>query len=169
MSGRAVRLVRTIASLFLLSCGSNTPRILSEYGTRTGVEGVLNVRRQPHPGVDLEATSGDAVLAARAGVVEWVYESSLSGVNVAIRHDDSTRFWTSYSHLSWTRLQRGDAVLRGAVIGGVGLTKNSGGVVHLHWEYCRDRGCHVTEDPLTLRPRCLSNATEAGTVFPLRC
>jgi hypothetical protein len=51
-----------------------------------------------------------------------------------------------------------ESVRRGEQIGEVGLFPDSGGVVHVHWELCRNSSCtrepNRTEDPIPYTIGC---------------
>ncbi len=88
-----------------------------------------------HDGIDIAATAGEQVLAAKAGTVTAVYTDDFYGTTVEISHDDG---WvTVYSNLTETALvSAGDAVAAGTVIGAVGDTAiaECAEDPHLHFE-----------------------------------
>ena len=74
-----------------------------------------------HNGVDIAAEEGTEVMAAADGEVYTVYEDESLGYTVVIRHEGG--YTTRYSSLSEDiRVQAGDQVLLGDVIGTVGAT-----------------------------------------------
>ena len=74
-----------------------------------------------HNGVDIAAEEGTEVMAAADGEVYTVYEDESLGYTVVIRHEGG--YTTRYSSLSQdVRVQAGDQVLLGDVIGTVGAT-----------------------------------------------
>ncbi len=74
-----------------------------------------------HNGVDIAAEEGTEVMAAADGEVYTVYEDESLGYTVVIRHEGG--YTTHYSSLSQDiRVQAGDQVLLGDVIGTVGST-----------------------------------------------
>ncbi|NBT59993.1 M23 family metallopeptidase, partial [bacterium] len=81
--------------------------VSSVYGERWG---------RPHEGIDIAATSGTPVKAARSGKVIYS-ENRISGYGnmVVIRHSPS--FATVYAHLSRIGVRTGDYVERGKIIG----------------------------------------------------
>ncbi len=88
-----------------------------------------------HNGVDLAATSGQTVLAAKAGTVSAVYEDDYYGGTVIIRHEDG--YTTQYSNLSTlAAVAAGDTVKAGDIIGTVGGTAllELAQAPHLHFE-----------------------------------
>ncbi len=100
-----------------------------------------------HPGVDLAATAGTAVLAATSGqisVVEGIQESGGYGNYVCI--DNTPVIRTCYAHLSAVLVAPGQDVETGQRIGRVGSTGHSTGP-HLHFEL-RLGADHLPADPL---------------------
>ena len=74
-----------------------------------------------HNGVDIAADAGTEVVAAAAGEVYTTYEDESLGYTVVIRHEGG--YTTHYSSLGEDiRVQAGDQVLMGQVIGTVGST-----------------------------------------------
>ena len=104
--------------------------VTSEYGPRWGTT---------HLGIDLGASQGTPVKAAKAGTVNWVqhwdgYSKSGNqsyGNVVRIAHADGKT--TLYAHLHTIAVRHGQSVNQGQVIGTVGNTGNSFGA-HLHFE-----------------------------------
>lgn len=90
-----------------------------------------------HWGVDLAANRGTEIFAAGDGQVIYVGKGfSGYGRLVIIEHDG--KFATFYSHLQNFRVQEGDKVVRGDVIGTMGDSGNARGV-HLHFELRQDK------------------------------
>jgi murein DD-endopeptidase MepM/ murein hydrolase activator NlpD len=86
-----------------------------------------------HTGIDLSASSGTPILAARGGHVIWT-NADLSGPygnNTLIDHGDGLS--TFYAHQSSFNVNPGQRVRSGQVIGYVGTTGYSTGP-HLHFE-----------------------------------
>jgi len=89
--------------------------------------------RSCHTGVDISASSGTEIIAARTGVVIWT-KSELGGPygnNTLIDHGNGLA--TFYAHQSGFAVQAGQKVKKGEVIGYVGSTGYSTGS-HLHFE-----------------------------------
>lgn len=85
-----------------------------------------------HKGIDLSTyRSGDPVIAAASGQVVTVGYDTGYGNYVIIKHNHG--FYTRYAHLSAFRVQKGQLVNQGDVIGNVGNTGNTTGP-HLHYE-----------------------------------
>lgn len=94
----------------------------SHYGYRNG-------RR--HTGTDIPLSTGDPVLAAFGGTVRVSMFNSGYGNLVVIRHPNGLE--TYYAHLSERKVEEGDVVNSGDVIGLGGSTGRSTGP-HLHFE-----------------------------------
>lgn len=88
-----------------------------------------------HNGMDLAATPGQTVLAAKAGTVTAVYEDEKLGNTVVIRHDGG---WTThYANLTEASyVKAGDTVAAGDIIGTVGVSARTelAQESHLHFE-----------------------------------
>lgn len=100
-----------------------------------------------HAGIDIDGSTGDPVVAARAGqvTVAGVYDDC-GGLEVHIDHGDGFESW--YRHLSFVEVAVGARVAAGARIGRVGNTGCSLGS-HLHFAI-RLNGSWV--DPLRYLP-----------------
>jgi murein DD-endopeptidase MepM/ murein hydrolase activator NlpD len=84
-----------------------------------------------HSGVDIEGETGDPIVAAASGIVEFAGDDGDGyGLKVVIRHDD--KMSTLYSHLTDTIVSKG-RVERGQKIGTVGCSGSCSGD-HLHFE-----------------------------------
>lgn len=84
-----------------------------------------------HSGIDYKAPIGEPVKATAAGRVSKVGRNGGYGKMVEIVHANG--FTTRFAHLSQILVEKGDEVLKGAVIGQVGSTGRSTGP-HLHYE-----------------------------------
>lgn len=88
-----------------------------------------------HRGVDLVALTNDYSVHAAAAGTAYAYPLSDGhpyGNRVVVDHGDS--YYTIYGHLSLITAQSGQPVSAGQSIGTMGMTGNSGGGVHLHFE-----------------------------------
>lgn len=85
-----------------------------------------------HAGVDFNGETGDPVYAATDGRVEYA-EFNYGGYGnlIMIMRNDGTQ--TRYAHLHKLKVQEGDRVSAGQLIGTIGNTGNSSGS-HLHFE-----------------------------------
>jgi len=98
----------------------------------------FGMRRDPftgqadfHPGLDISAEKGTAILATADGIVELAAPSGDYGNLVVINHGFGLA--TRYGHLSKFAVWQGQQVKRGDVIGYVGATGRATGP-HLHYE-----------------------------------
>ena len=105
-----------------------------------------------HTGIDIPASSGTSILAAKSGVVTTSTYNNSYGNYVVVSHSDGTS--TLYAHMVRRNCSKGDTVSQGQVIGYVGTTGSSTGN-HLHFEV-RVNGSRVdpinyfTDLPLTI-------------------
>ena len=105
-----------------------------------------------HTGIDIPASSGTSILAAKSGVVTTSTYNNAYGNYVVVSHSDGTS--TLYAHMVRRNCSKGDTVSQGQVIGYVGTTGSSTGN-HLHFEV-RVNGSRVdpinyfTDLPLTI-------------------
>jgi len=117
-----------------------TTTITSQFGVRRAYNG--GPPGGYHGGVDFRGEIGHPVRAAAAGRVVLAEELKVRGNMVIIDHGMGVH--TGYCHLSELKVQAGDRVEQGQVIGLVGDTGLVSGS-HLHWEI---RIAGVTVDPL---------------------
>lgn len=105
-----------------------------------------------HTGIDIPASSGTSILAAKSGVVTTSTYNNSYGNYVVVSHSDGTS--SLYAHMVRRNCSKGDTVSQGQVIGYVGTTGSSTGN-HLHFEV-RVNGSRVdpinyfTDLPLTI-------------------
>ena len=86
--------------------------------------------RSPHKGMDISGGSGQAIVAPRAGTVAATGNYFFNGNTVLVDHGQG--FITMYCHLSDIRVEEGQRVVTGDVLGAVGATGRVTGP-HLHF------------------------------------
>lgn len=103
-----------------------------------------------HPGIDFKVPVGTSVRAALTGVVLSVDSGSPAGTAIVLDHQDGRR--TLYSGLKQAKVDVGDKVKQGQVIGQVGEPGEGeiGDGPHLHFELSRDG---EPADPVSLFKR----------------
>ena len=159
-------------------------RVLSPYGSRSAVsrrdDGFVVKRERLHSGVDFRVDlNGGPALAAADGTVDLIEFDGDAGFMISVGHP-GTRYWTRYVHLRSAAVRVGERVRRGQVLGEVGVFKNSGGVMHVHFQLCRTVTCHgsgemgSTEDPLSRTVGCFDPERvypdlELVLTYPVRC
>ena len=97
-------------------------RVTSGYGPRWG---------RLHAGIDIGASSGTPIQAAKAG--EVIFSGVYSGYGNCVIIDHGGGLTTLYAHQSRVAAREGAQVERGQLIGYVGSSGNSTGP-HLHFE-----------------------------------
>jgi murein DD-endopeptidase MepM/ murein hydrolase activator NlpD len=103
-------------------------RISSDYGTRVDP---LHGRTSFHEGIDLAASIGSVVRAVAPGQVIFSGYHAGYGRVIALRHSDEVT--TLYAHCWAVRVNVGDRVQAGSVLGFVGESGRATGP-HLHFE-----------------------------------
>ncbi len=86
---------------------------------------------EQHKGIDIATTYNTPVIATADGIVKFVGKDELYGLHIIIHHNSG--YETLYAHLSHVRVQPGEAVTRGQIIGFVGVTGHTSGP-HVHYE-----------------------------------
>ena len=119
-----------------------TPEVSSEFGIRSNPFGSGGF--EVHKGLDFVGAQGDIVAAAGDGVVTLAGQNGGYGIAVTLDHENG--YETLYGHLSKLRVQVGDRVKRGQIIGYIGSTGRSSGP-HLHFSLYKD---DVAIDPRTV-------------------
>ncbi|MEJ5188364.1 M23 family metallopeptidase [Treponema sp. J25] len=117
-------LKRVLGTLFIMPIKG---RISSPYGWR---EDPFTGDRRFHAAIDIVAPLGTPVPASREGRVAAVGFNMVYGNYVILSHDGG--YQTMYAHLDSVRIQKGQSLSQGAIIGTVGTTGYSTGP-HLHF------------------------------------
>lgn len=107
-------------------------RVTSRFGAR--VDPFEGTTRQ-HDGVDIAASEGAPVRAARAGVVRYAGDRGSYGNVVIVDHGEGLE--TRYAHCASVTVRAGDLVSAGEQVASVGSTGRSTGA-HLHFEVRKD-------------------------------
>jgi murein DD-endopeptidase MepM/ murein hydrolase activator NlpD len=125
------------------------PKISSKYGKRN--HPVRKVSRH-HSGIDLASPRGAHVRAVLEGLVVFADEYKGFGKLVTVQHTDG--YTSLYGHLDEIRVEPGDKVSAGQIVGRVGSTGLATGP-HLHFEW---RHHHEAIDPLKVFPELATKA-----------
>ncbi|MFN3813876.1 MAG: M23 family metallopeptidase [Aquificaceae bacterium] len=100
--------------------------VTSDYGWRR-----IGKFKEFHPGIDISAPYGTPVSVASDGRVIYAGRVGGYGQTVIVYHGYG--FVTLYGHLSQILVNRGEEVVKGQIIGKVGMTGRTTGP-HLHYE-----------------------------------
>ncbi|MBM4417360.1 MAG: M23 family metallopeptidase [Chloroflexi bacterium] len=151
--------IPTVSVPYGLSEPSATGRLPLRGGAVWPLEGPITTyfgevgsfwRRGWHPGLDIGATIGTPVVAARPGTVTVAEATGYNnGYGSYVRIDHGEGLSTLYAHLARVLVSVGDTVLVGQPIGTVGMTGFTTGP-HLHFEV---RQGDEVQDPLRYLPR----------------
>ena len=132
--------------------------VTSPYGPRT--HPVTGVPQSFHRGTDLRAASGTPVIAAAAGTVANVINSTTGGVIVVLRHDDGSA--SQYMHLeTGSPVAVNTHVDAGAQIARADTTGQVTGP-HLHFEYAPNG--QIFQNDQKVDPMACIGATVSGSI-----
>jgi murein DD-endopeptidase MepM/ murein hydrolase activator NlpD len=125
------RLYRTVTPERLWRGAFVRPVAADEPGSGFGSRRIINGQpRSPHGGTDYAAARGTPVASVNAGRVVLVGEYYFPGRLVVVDH--GLGLYTLYFHLDEVRVEMGQRVARGEVLGTVGSTGRATGP-HLHF------------------------------------
>ncbi len=116
--------------------------VSSEFGIRSNPFGGGGF--EVHKGLDFVGEQGDIIAAAGDGVVTLAGHNGGYGIAVTLDHENG--YETLYGHMSKLRVQVGDRVKRGQIIGYIGSTGRSSGP-HLHFSLYKG---DIAIDPRTV-------------------
>lgn len=119
--------------------------VLDAANSRFGSRSVFNnTRSSPHTGADFSSPAGTPIKAPNRGRVRLAEDLYFSGNTVILDH--GLGLFSLFAHLSAFKVQEGDTVSTGDIVGLVGATGRVTGP-HLHWAV-RATGARI--DPLSL-------------------
>jgi murein DD-endopeptidase MepM/ murein hydrolase activator NlpD len=171
---KGARCLFFLTGVVLLGCATSPDvrevRIVPPYGSLVDGEGYPR-SDGPHEGVDIAGPIGTPVIAAGAGVVTATGYFEVCGNFVTIWHREFDEY-TRYCHLSPSYEVKPDQwVSRGDVIGYIGNTGRTGGIMHVHFTFL---SAGKTKDPLTIMAGCFDPKKTYPTdrlvlSYPVRC
>lgn len=126
------------------------PRISSKYGKR---KHPIHRVSKHHNGIDLASPKGAHVRVVLGGTVVFAGRYKGYGKLVTVRHEEG--YTSLYGHLNEIRVEPGEIVNAGQIVGRVGSTGQATGP-HLHFEWRKN---NVPIDPLTVFPSLGSKAS----------
>ncbi|MEK4383971.1 M23 family metallopeptidase [Aeribacillus sp. FSL K6-2848] len=118
----------------------------------------------PNQGIDIASNDGKAfeVIASLSGTVAKAEKDSLLGYVVEIEHENGVK--TIYQSLADTKVQVGDKVKQGEIIGQAGKNQfNKDAGVHVHFEIRKDGKAY---NPLNYMDEPLTSLTEKSVEEP---
>ncbi len=121
------------------------------YRIKNGKRRQVSTRKSTHRGLDLRGKKGEPVYAIADGKVVLSHDMFYEGKMILIDHGN--KIFSYYMHMSERKVQAGDRVKSGQLIGEVGSTGMST-APHLHVSFVI-RGVHV--NPLSLLSLPVSN------------
>jgi murein DD-endopeptidase len=110
---------------YRISSRYNLTRRIAYYGNKI----------RPHKGTDFAANINTPIIATASGTVVESERRGGNGNYVKIKHNST--YSTQYLHMSKRKVNKGNYVKQGAVIGWVGMTGNTGGphVCYRFWKF----------------------------------
>lgn len=137
--------VYRLPALEALWSGPFARPVIDTANSRFGSRSVFNnTRSSPHTGADFSSPAGTPIKAPNRGRVRLAEDLYFSGNTVILDH--GLGLFSLFAHLSAFKVQEGDTVTTGDIVGLVGATGRVTGP-HLHWAV-RATGARI--DPLSL-------------------
>lgn len=99
----------------------------------------IKKEEKKHTGIDFKSAIGTPVRASGDGIIEFAQAHGRYGNKIVITHDEEYK--TMYAHLNEIKVEKGQKVKKGDIIGTVGNTGSATGP-HLHYEVLKN-GEHV--------------------------
>ncbi len=115
--------------------------VTSDYGWRR-----MGRIKEFHPGIDISAPYGTPVSVSSDGRV--IYTGGIGGYGQTVIVYHGYGFVTLYGHLSQILVNRGEEVVKGQIIGKVGMTGRTTGP-HLHYEVIK---YGIRQNPIAYLP-----------------
>lgn len=108
-----------------------------------GVQTKKFQKNDSHPGVEFSTAPGNPIFASGNGTVEFIGEKDGLGKTVIINHKNGYK--SAYSNLADIRIQKGNTVQKGTIIGSTVKKDNSKNAI-LYYEITKD---DIPQDPET--------------------
>ena len=118
----------------VFACPVADVNILKDYSADTLVWNATLKHYAVHTGIDFAGSDGDSVMSAYSGTVSNIKYDVLNGYTVTITHND--KLTTTYSSLNEPAVTVGQTVLKGEVIGTMGVTATNEYLDGAHVHFC---------------------------------
>lgn len=118
----------------VFACPVADVNILKDYSMDTLVWNGTLKHYAVHTGIDFAGNDGDSVMSAYSGTVSNIKYDVLNGYTVTITHND--KLTTTYSSLNEPAVTVGQTVLKGEVIGTMGVTATNEYLDGAHVHFC---------------------------------
>ncbi len=118
----------------VFACPVADVNILKDYSADTLVWNATLKHYAVHTGIDFAGNDGDSVMSVYSGRVSNIKYDVLNGYTVTITHND--KLTTTYSSLNEPAVTVGQTVLKGEVIGTMGVTATNEYLDGAHVHFC---------------------------------
>lgn len=118
--------------------------------------------RRPHRGIDLAATKNTPIYAIDHGIVTYAGHGKTGYGRLVVVTHMNKKYKSYYAHLSRYKVNRGDIVRKGDLVGLMGRSGRATGV-HLHFEV---RKGELAINPLDVLPSTQQAATQQANPQP---